>query len=149
MKKFTWKCVKPLFLKYFFLVFTTLHCQSTDRIRIRWKFSGSCSGSLQKGPDPDSDPQPCYSYIHFLYRYLCLSDQVLVRQLPSCCPCCISWRSRAKAATAPSSSFLPKVCHCVLTPLHFSSFLQCLNNWIHHCKSLRISRDSRYSFMFS
>ena len=48
MEKFTWKCVKALFLKYFFLVYTTLHRQSTDRIRIRWKFSGSD----QKGPDP-------------------------------------------------------------------------------------------------
>jgi len=45
MGKFTWKCVKPLLLKYFFLVYTTLHCQSTDRIwiRIHWK----------KFPDPN------------------------------------------------------------------------------------------------
>ena len=63
MEKFTWKCVKALFLKYFFLVYTTLHCQSTDRIRIRWKLSGSG----QKGPDPqpwlkrDSIvPRKCY-----------------------------------------------------------------------------------------
>jgi hypothetical protein len=42
MEKFTWKCVKPLFLKYFFLVFATLHCQSF----------GSGSGSYQKRPDP-------------------------------------------------------------------------------------------------
>ena len=54
IEKFTWKCLKALFLKYLFLVYTTLHCQSTDRIRIRWKFSGFCSGSgsFQKGPDP-------------------------------------------------------------------------------------------------
>ena len=64
MEKFTWKCVKPLFLKYFILVYTTLHCQRTDRIRIweririRWKFSRS--GCDQKGPDPD--PQPCMEY---------------------------------------------------------------------------------------
>jgi len=48
LKKFTWKCVKPLFLKYIFLVYKTLHCQSTDRIRIRWKLSGSGSGSAKK-----------------------------------------------------------------------------------------------------
>ena len=41
MERFTWKCVKPLFLKYFFLIYTILHCQSSDRIRIRWKFSVS------------------------------------------------------------------------------------------------------------
>ena len=35
------------------IVYTTLHSQSTDRIRIRRKFSGA--GSYQKGPDP----QPC------------------------------------------------------------------------------------------
>ena len=35
MEKFTWKCVKPLCWTYFFLVYTTLHCQSTNRIRIR------------------------------------------------------------------------------------------------------------------
>ena len=59
MEKFTWKCVKPLLLKYFFLVYTTLHCQSTDRIRIqmRWKLSGSD----QKGPDP----QPCRKRIRY------------------------------------------------------------------------------------
>ena len=51
MEKFTWKCVKALFLKYFFLVYTTLHSQSTDRIQIRLKFSGSGSGSDQKGLD--------------------------------------------------------------------------------------------------
>ena len=58
IEKFTWKCVKALFLKYIFLVYTTLHCQRTDRIRIRirkririrWKFSSS--GTDQKGPDP-------------------------------------------------------------------------------------------------
>ena len=48
MEKFTWKCVKPQFLKYFFLVYSTLHCQSTDRIRIRWKFCGSGSATLEK-----------------------------------------------------------------------------------------------------
>jgi len=37
MEKFTWKCVKALFFNYFFLVYTILHSQSTDRIRIRWK----------------------------------------------------------------------------------------------------------------
>ncbi len=31
-----------------FLVYTTFHCQSTEGIRIRWKFSGSD----QKGPGP-------------------------------------------------------------------------------------------------
>ena len=62
MEKFTWKCVKPLFLKYFFLVYITLHCQSTDRIRIRWKFSRSD----QKGPD--SDPQPCIQVGACFYR---------------------------------------------------------------------------------
>ena len=67
MEKFTWKCVKPLFLKYFFLVHTTLHCQSTDRIRIRWKFSGS--GSYQKGPDSNPDPQPCFSLSFFWVKF--------------------------------------------------------------------------------
>jgi len=65
MEKFTWKCVKPLFWKYFFLVYITLHCQCTDRIRIRiriripirWKISGSD----QKGPDP----QPCLQLFLF------------------------------------------------------------------------------------
>ena len=50
-----WKCVKPLFLKYFFLIYTTLRYivkVGTDRIRIRWKFFGSGSGSDQKGPNP-------------------------------------------------------------------------------------------------
>ena len=37
METFTWKCVKALFLKYFFLVYTSLHCQSND-----------------------PDPQPCF-----------------------------------------------------------------------------------------
>ena len=40
------KMCKTSILKYFFLVYTTLHCQSTDRIRIRWKFSGSGSATL-------------------------------------------------------------------------------------------------------
>ena len=44
-------CKSSIF-KIFFPVYTTLHCQSTDRIRL--KFYGS--GSYQKGPD--SDPKP-------------------------------------------------------------------------------------------
>ena len=56
MEKFTWKCAKALLKKKISFVFTTLNCQSTDRIRIRWKISGS--GSDQKGPDPAPDPQP-------------------------------------------------------------------------------------------
>ena len=52
-------CKSSIF-KIFFLVFTTLHRLSTDRIRIRRTFSGS--GSYQKGPD--SDPQPCL----YMYR---------------------------------------------------------------------------------
>jgi len=47
MEKFTWKCVKALFLKYFSLLYTTLYSQSgTDRIRIRRKFSGSATVHL-------------------------------------------------------------------------------------------------------
>jgi len=44
---FTWKCVK-----YFFLVYTTLHSVSNDRIRIRirWKFSGHGSATLSRVP---------------------------------------------------------------------------------------------------
>ena len=41
MEKFTWKCAKAQFFKIFFLVYTILQSQSTDRIRIRirirWK----------------------------------------------------------------------------------------------------------------
>ena len=65
MEKFTWKCVKALFLKYIFLVYKTLHCQSTDRIRIRWKFSGSD----QKGPVPD--PQTLIKTYSQLYSHTC------------------------------------------------------------------------------
>ena len=42
---------KTSIFKIFFLFYTTSHCQSTDRIRIRWKFSGSHIKGL--------DPQPC------------------------------------------------------------------------------------------
>ena len=59
MEKFTWKCVKPLFWKYFFLVYTTLHCQKVP--------IGSRSGEnypdptkkVRIRPDSDPDPQPC------------------------------------------------------------------------------------------
>ena len=58
MEKFIWKCVKKVCFKTNFLVYKTLHSQSTDRIRIRWKFSRYGSGSHQKGPDPDPQPWP-------------------------------------------------------------------------------------------
>ena len=54
IEKLTWKCVKALFLKYIFLVYTTLHSQSTDRIRIRIRSPWTFSGSDQK--DPDAQP---------------------------------------------------------------------------------------------
>ena len=53
-------CKSSIF-KIFSLVFTTSHCQSTDRIRIRWKFSGS--GSIQKG----QDPQPCPTVLFYFF----------------------------------------------------------------------------------
>jgi len=50
-----------------------IHCQSTDRIRIRRKFSGFGSGSYQKSPDPTgsatlviSDPDPTSSNFWWL-----------------------------------------------------------------------------------
>ena len=60
MEKFTWKCVKALFLKYFYLVFVQLYIAKVpigsgenfpDPVkifRIRWKFSGSS----ENFPDP-------------------------------------------------------------------------------------------------
>ena len=45
MEKFTWKCAKALFKKTF-LIYTTLHSQSTGRIRIRIRPKRSGSGTL-------------------------------------------------------------------------------------------------------
>ena len=49
MEKFTWKCVKPLFLKYFSL-FKQLYIAKVPLIG---------SGSGENFPDPAPDPQPC------------------------------------------------------------------------------------------
>ena len=38
----------------------------TDRNRIRWKFSGSSSGSDQKGPDPTGSATLAKSQIYFV-----------------------------------------------------------------------------------
>ena len=86
VEKFIWKCVKPLFLKYFFLVYTTLHCQSTNRIRIRWKFSGSGfgSGSYQNGPDPTGSGSATLVVSQYFISHGTISE-ILRLRLTRCC----------------------------------------------------------------
>ena len=63
MEKFTWKCEKPLFLKYFFLVYTFLHCQSTGSGENFPDTALDPTKKVQIRPDPDSDPQPWFNRV--------------------------------------------------------------------------------------